>query len=214
MKKIIGLTGVKGSGKTTTFNFIKQLCPAAIEIMIANKLKDVCAKVFNIPRIAFDDPKLKEVELSELVELDTDNISECIKLFNYTPDFDSHIRPHIGKVLVHPRQVAQYIGTEVLRSVDPVIHCKQATVGMPEDGIFVVTDIRFPNEYDFFANDSTCEFHPFYVKNTGAECAMDTHSSEAFILEIGKKCVTLNNDGTIQELASRVEKLVGAVLCP
>lgn len=215
MKTVIALTGVKFSGKTTAFEYIRSLRPDVIEITLAGKLKDVCATVFDIPRDYFDRPDVKEKEMDTLVELETENLQAIFEHFDgYEIVFDKHIRPHIGKVLHTPRQVAQYVGTEVLRTVDPDVHCRHATRGKPQDGIFVVTDMRFPNEFDFFAVDKTCQFHPFYIKNTGAECKAgdDPHPSESHIKDLAKRCTTIDNDSTVQEFYKRIQKRVGPLL--
>lgn len=214
MKTIIGLTGVKGSGKTTCFNFIQKACPSASEIMLAGKLKDVCAETFELPRSVFEDPAVKEKELDKLVVLDAHNLSFLINKFGQPFNTDAHIRPHLNKVLHTPREVAQYIGTEVLRSVDDLIHCKGAVMDLPEDGIFVVTDIRFWNEFDFFADQKDIQFVPFYISNYAAEtvAAKDTHASERYILEIAKKCEKLDNNGSMEDFQNMVVNAFERVL--
>lgn len=206
MRTIIGLTGVKGSGKTTCFNAIKKVYPEAREIMLAGRLKNACSEVFGIPRNHFDDPAVKEKELEKLVVLDEKNTAALIHFFGEQPDFDKHIRPHLNKVLHSPRQIAQYVGTEVLRRVDELIHCKGAVLDLPHEGVFVVTDIRFWNEYDFFDNNEEVRFFPFYISNYAAEAvaSKDSHASEKYVLEIAKKCQKIDNNGSLPEFEGRV----------
>ncbi len=206
MRTFIGLTGVKGSGKTTSFEIIKKAFPAVIEVTLASRLKDTCSKVLGIPREALDDPAVKEKELENLINLDTGNVTELIESFGLKPNFDAHIRPHLGKVLHTPREAAQYVGTEVLRNVEEQVHCLGATLDLPETGIFVVTDMRFWNEYNFFAENDECEFFPFFVHNYGAEAQLgeNPHASEKYVLEIGDKCQRIDNNGTIAELETKV----------
>jgi hypothetical protein len=210
----IAFTGVKQAGKTTSFEIIKDIYPEAIEITLAAKLKDVCSQVFEIPRKYFDDQNIKEKELLQPAYLSRENIEAVIRGFGYTPDFEKHVRAHIGLILHTPRQIAQYIGTEVLRVIDNDIHCIGATQGLPEEGIFVVTDMRFPNEFAYFQTTQTEFFKPFYISNRQAESALNSnsHSSETSVLEIAKKCTTIDNNGSLADFRKNVTEAISALL--
>lgn len=214
MLKVIALTGVKTSGKTTAFNIIKDHIPEVIEIQLAKKLKDECAKVLNIERVLFDDPARKEVNLENPVYLDATNIAAIIRGYGIEPDFDKHVRPHIGTVLETPRRIAQYVGTEVLRTVSEDIHCIGATLDLPKEGIFVLTDMRFPNEFDFFANKFGGQFHPYFIQSNRAEFAgaQDMHPSEKLVLVTAKKCHKIENNASIADLSRAVAVELAAIL--
>lgn len=206
MRLFLGITGVKESGKTTSFNFIKAAYPEVIEVTLAKKLKDVCAEVLGIPRNAFDDQALKEKELLRPVCLTQANLEALIQAFGYTPDYDRHVRPHIGVVLDTARLAAQYVGTEVLRAVDENVHCVGATRDLPEEGIFVVTDMRFPNEYNFFKSRYPETFYPVYISNYAAEARLgpSPHASERYVLSLANQCDRVDNNGTKEELRERI----------
>lgn len=214
MRLFIGFTGVKQAGKSTAYSFIKERFPEVQEIALANKLKNVCSEVFGIPRKDFDDPATKEKELEKPIYLDANSVAQVITQFGFTPDEQAHVRDHVCKVLHTPREVAQYIGTEVLRTVSENVHCHGSVLGLPEHGIFVVTDIRFPNEYDFFRNLEGAQFYPHYICNYGAETKsqQDSHASEKHILTIAKKCATIDNNGTLEDLRNRVQARVAQIL--
>lgn len=59
---VIGLVGLKGSGKTTALNAISELYDVQ-EIQLAKHLKDVCAEVFSIERDHLDNQDYKELPL-------------------------------------------------------------------------------------------------------------------------------------------------------
>lgn len=195
MNTVIGLIGAKAAGKTTAFNTIQATWPVQ-EITLAAKLKDVCAEVFNIPRNAFDSHSLKEKELQDLVFLEPSSLEQIFKLYDLKVNFDKHIRSHIGQVLHSPRQIAQYIGTEVLRAAEADIHCTSAVKDITKD-IGVVTDMRFPNEFEFFTKNYP-RFFPVYIQNLGAEieAGKDAHASEAHLKTLAKQAVvTIQNNG-------------------
>lgn len=214
MRHFICLTGVKQAGKSTFASIAKELDSTVIELAIADKLKNACAKVFDVPRSHFDLSEFKEKDLDQYAYLDTDNISAVIKEFGVTPKFDRDVRPHISMVLENPRRIAQYFGTEILRSIDPQIHCLGTVNGLPEDGIFIVTDMRFPNEYDFFTSQPGSS-NTVYVHNARAEAesAKDGHVSEKFIKEIGAKCMwKLENNFSLKTYESDVRALLKVLL--
>jgi len=208
-KTFIGLTGVKESGKTTAFETIKNKFPNAEEVMLAKKLKDTCSEVLGIPRNFFEDQRFKEQFLEAPVYLDSDLVQEIYNSYKLNADFETHVKPHIGRLLHTPREAAQYIGTEVLRSVDPDVHCNAAVQFVPESELYVVTDMRFWNEFDFFNSNEDLNFSSVYIKNSTAEAKLgpNSHVSEKFVLEIGKKCdFKILNDGV--NLESFQEKIL------
>ena len=210
----IGFTGVKRAGKTTAFTFIKDKYPEVREIALADKLKSASATIFGIPKSAFDAVNLKERELDVPVYLTSEAVSDLISYFGVTPDFEKHVRPHLNQILYTPRQIAQYVGTEILRNVDYDIHCKSVTSDLPEDGIFIVTDMRFPNEYDFFSLRYERDFYPYYICNNRAELGSrdDTHASEKHVFDIVKKCHQIDNNGSLEDLRKNVLKEFESVL--
>ena len=204
---IMAFTGVKGSGKTTASGFLKELCPKVTEITLAKRLKDAASLALNVDRNSMDDPKVKEKEMPEPVYLDEVNVRKIFDFFQVTPDYDKHIRPHIGKVLHTFRQVGQYVGTEILRNFDEDIHCKGACIDVKQDGIYVVTDMRFIGEYDYFKRNYTDSFHPFYIQNHLAEVKIDNHPSERQVLEVAKLCQKVTNNGTMDDLKRRISEI-------
>lgn len=200
--RIIGLVGAKGAGKTTAYNFIKEKLPFAQEITLAKKLKDTCSEIFDIPRNYFDSHTFKEKYLEVPAYLDKLALERLFKGFNTEiVDFDRQIRPHIGVILDSPRKIAQYIGTEVLRTISPDIHCTSAMADFTRtnSNLGVVTDMRFPNEFQYFKENSEI-FVPIYVKNTGAEneASKDTHASEAHLKTLATQSLMVANDNTLE----------------
>lgn len=225
MNILIALIGAKGAGKTTAFNSIKELVDVQ-EITLASKLKDVCAQVFNIPREHFDSHQFKEKEMEDPVFLTPEKVRAVFLEYSNTiartftghsktndrlPD--SYVRSHVGKVLISPRQVAQYIGTEVLRNFYEDIHCIEAMANVTKN-IGVVTDMRFPNEFNYFAGQFV-NYHPIYIQNVGAEvqAGKDTHASEAHLPWLAKRAaVTIQNNGSINDFEYAVKAYVKGIL--
>lgn len=214
MRTILAFCGVKQSGKTTAFDIIQDSFPEVIEIQLARKLKDESAKIAGFPRDHLDLNQFKEKNLKEPLFLTPEMITSVIKSFGYTPDFDLHVRPHIGTVLYTPRQVAQYVGTEICKNVDPEIHCKYATKDLPEDAIFVVTDMRFPDEFEYFKANYPKAFSSFYIQNYNAESISkeDPHPSERLVLETAKLCaVKIENNDSMRAYKDKILESINKV---
>jgi energy-coupling factor transporter ATP-binding protein EcfA2 len=206
---IIGITGSKGAGKTTTFKLLSSLFPNTKEATLAGKIKKVCSNVFELPAKVFEDPILKEKAFSTPIFLSKEALEAILIAYGFPLGLDSYTRRHIGKILHTPRQVLQYIGTELLRDLDPLIHCKYLHENLPVSDLVVITDIRFTDERDFF-EALYPEFKMVYVSNTRAEAiaATDTHASEANIHKLKVGAIELDNNGDLENLIRQIEKKI------
>lgn len=213
MNLVIGLAGVKTSGKSTVAGIIKNISKHDIkEAALADKLKNTCAEVFDIPREYFDDQSLKEVNLSKERLLDLNAIEKILLKFNVGPSSDlmeSYMASGVdGTLLWTPRQIAQTVGTEILRVVDEEIHCKN--VELNNQGITIISDIRFPNEYDFFSKRQNTLFLPLYIQRDEAEKMVteSSHSSEKMVFTFSDKCIKINNNNDLQSLERQLVNIL------
>lgn len=208
---IIAFCGSKFSGKSTSASIFKDLIGTQTEeIAIAGHLKEAASRVFKLNMSLFLDPALKEVELDEMVLLTRDRVEGIMREFDvndYT--YDAHIRPHVGRVIRTPRALLQYLGTEVLHPIDPLIHVKKAIRKKDPAKLTVITDLRFAAEFDYF-NTGSYEFTPVYVRNAAAEAraSVDGHASERQFELFRTRCTLLPNDGNMIELSESLAGLV------
>lgn len=210
--KVIAFCGSKKAGKSTSCNIFMQLSDHKCEeLALADHLKSVCSDVFNLDIRNFMLQELKEKELDNNVVLSKDDLRSVITGFGVKDiNDDLHIRPHIGKVLTTPRKLLQYIGTEVMHSIDPLIHVKKVIENKSKNKITIVTDLRFENEFNLLMSEFNANFIPVYVKNNQAESAaeMDSHASEREFVKFKNRCYTLDNNGSIRQLMSNIETLI------
>lgn len=215
MKVVIGLAGVKTSGKSTVADIIKKLTGGEIKVMesaLANKLKVVSAEVFDVPRDHFDRQDVKEVLFEDGPKiLSVEKIHRVLHGFN-VPVTQVLMNKYedagiIGMELETPRKIAQIVGTEVLRTTgDEDIHCKN--MPMNDDGITIVSDLRFPNEFSYFHRlaPEGVRFIPFYVQRDEAEkhVTKDSHPSETSVFLFSGQCTRLSNNGSLQDLEDSI----------
>lgn len=211
MKKgVIAFCGSKGSGKNTSADVVKALYPNDTEeLAFADHLKKTCSKVCKVDMKYFLDPKLKEVELETYVVLQDTTINEIFAEFEVTEyTYDKHVRPHVGQVFDTPRSLLQYVGTEVLHPIDPLIHAKITMKKKNPDKLSIITDLRFLQEFEFLKSQPG--FFPIYVSNKRAEMLAegDTHPSEKQLQLFKSKCEPLDNNGKLNELEPKVKVLL------
>jgi hypothetical protein len=204
---VIGLVGYKQSGKTTTFNYICDFLgkKEVQELMLAGKLKKVCSKIFHTPIQCFEDQNLKEVPYELPIKINQQDLTALAKA--YKIDKKTELKAFV-KELKTPRQVLQFVGTEILRQVDEKIHCQVIGDAIKIDKVNVVTDIRFQNEYDYFKNQVKCKFIPIHISRLCVETNKDTHASEKDIKNISKNCTLLDNNGTLDDLRIGINKIL------
>jgi hypothetical protein len=209
MKTIIGIAGVKTSGKSTAANIIKEILKNenVHESALADKLKNTCASVFNLERNQFDFQELKEVEFKEPMKLgvyEIGSILESFGIYMSTREIDS-LFTVVNMDLKSPRQIAQIVGTEILRTAgDADVHCKNVNVN--DNGITIISDLRFPNEFEYFSKDPDSNFIPIYIQRDEAEqyVTEDSHPSEKCVFEFSGKCKTINNNGSLEQLQYQI----------
>lgn len=207
---IIAFCGSKGSGKSTSASIFKQLYTGPTEeLAFAGHLKEVCSKVFNVDMKYFINPDLKEKELDNYVTLNRENIEAVLKGF-YITDFayDKHVRGHITRVFDTPRTLLQYIGTEVLHPLDPLIHVKTTLRNKDPNKLSVITDLRFTQEFNFMKE--RIDFLPIYVQNNKAEmsASSDPHPSERQLLLFKDFCQRMENNGDLTSLTDKLKKVI------
>jgi hypothetical protein len=215
MKQIvIGLAGVKTSGKSTVTNIIRKHFELK-EAALAEKLKAGSAQVFDVPRAHFDDQAFKEVPFADGPRILTEeSIRGLLTFFKVNPDefvddvlYTKRIDTYkdiIGMKLESPRKIAQIVGTEVLRRVGEDIHCENLDFAV--DGVTVVSDMRFPNEFAYLSRKQGIKFVPIYIKREAAESQVteQSHVSETSVFKFCDKCFLVDNNGSLEETEAQV----------
>lgn len=210
MKSLVAFCGAKESGKSTSALVFKDLVNIATkEVAFAGHLKEACSRVFNIEMKYFLDTKLKESEMENYIRLTKELIESVFSEFEITQyEYDKHVRPHMGQVFDTPRKLLQYVGTELLHPLDKLIHVNFALKKVDPNVITLVTDLRFPQEFDALYGRE--DFLPVYVSNIKAELAAETdsHASEKGWQKFKDRCVILDNNGTLADLTANIKKLI------
>lgn len=211
MRTVIGIAGVKTSGKSTVTAMIQKQLEGATESALAGKLKNVTASVFGLERKQLDLQELKEVPFDQPKKLTNESIGAVLEQFNVfmsRREIDSKY-DIVGMELKTPRHIAQIVGTEILRATgDEDIHCKNMPLNPNPELPTIVSDLRFPNEFAYFKNNPEINFVPLYLNREEAEkhVTKDSHPSETSVFLFNDQCVRIDNNGSLENTNNQVIK--------
>jgi len=108
------------------------------------------------------------------------------------------------------RKLLQFIGTELFRdNIDDSIWVKSLwhKVSKDKKNNYVVTDVRFPNELEFFEENAGDDFVSLKVVRPGyiGKVGLSDHVSEAYDLPAE---IVIKNDKTLKILYNKVDKIL------
>lgn len=179
-----------------------------IRIGLADKLKDITAKVFGLSRTDMDDPNQKEKIFHIPIRITPHHISDLFEIleddgFVVTEDAYREVcHTFVGRPLTSIRHTLQLIGTDVIRNyVDDEVWLKyfeKATANTNAN--IVISDARFPNERKFLKDRGATLI---LIQREGLT-STDTHVSENLLGEEKEYDVVIQNNSTITGLHSSV----------
>ena len=191
--KIIALTGPKGSGKDT----------------VAEIIRSQYSWRFDVETIAFADPIKQQIEhIFQLPVTPTSNQYEAYDKFKRsTLTYDL---PNIGTYNASSRHIVREIGM-LMRKYDvnqftDYVHNRFGECRMLENKVFVVTDLRFDNEYMMLKS-----WNAKMIKIIRPQYQHDGHITErGFDDHLVSK--VLMNDGSLEYLHARVKTVMDSLL--
>lgn len=199
---IIGIAGKKRAGKDTVASIlIKDF--GFKKVALADPLKKICSKVFQIPMQCFEKDELKDLALIEPEEIDVYHINSLVtELSEYvsvSEESKKKLRSKgIGVVLNSPREILQFVGTDLCRNcvLDSIwVDIFYSTVKKTE-GHLVCTDARFPNERKLIKELGGSNM----LVNRPSLINTDSHASENSLGTEEDYDIVVNNSGTVSEL--------------
>lgn len=203
-KKLIGISGKKGSGKDTVADMIQELTSQSWEIKkFADTLKDMVCLLIGCTREQLEDRDFKEKELGE--EWWCYPLSEKNEMGEFEDvllDYNLYKAPPEYLRKTTPRLILQLLGTEGVRNVIHPNAWVNATMSPynKDRSNWLITDMRFPNEFMEVCNKDgiTLRIERPDIKSD------DQHPSETALDNVAFHH-TIINDGTIEDLKQKVQ---------
>lgn len=149
---IIAISGKARSGKDTVANvLIKNF--GFKRIAFADKLKDICSDVFDLPVSMFHRDEFKDRAFEEPIIIDVGHVKNLVtRLEEYTSinneAYEALLSHGCGKMLLSPREILQFVGTDLCRNCvkDSIWLDIFNSILKNIDGHVICTDARFQNE--------------------------------------------------------------------
>lgn len=154
----LSISGRQQSGKTSMSNMMREIFKFKKGSM-ADGLKDYLSQLYDWNLTDLNTEEGKSSILPYPVTWDEKSCSKLSKIINI------HIPFEEKKELNTRREALQYIGTNILRKLDPDFHIKEFEKRY-KSGKIVCDDVRFQNELNFFKSKNafcTFIFRPYHT---------------------------------------------------
>lgn len=176
---LIGLTGLKNTGKDTVAELLRTHC-GFIKLGFADALYAEVSDAFAVPICQLQQRETKEYPMTALA------LGRCLGDGFTASMINMHYRQGGGQLDLEaprsPRQILQWWGTEYRRKQSQNYWVGQTSARiayMMRERLatrFVITDCRFPNEVDMVRRDYGGQL--WAIKRTGVEVDPTAHESE------------------------------------
>jgi len=201
MRKVLSLSGESQTGKDSLAAPL--IAQGWVHMSFAHNLKTMCSKVFNLNDNQVDTQPGKSEQLNPPISF---GVEEAIKVICYMAqthqieelDLEQFKTP---KILNTPREVLQYVGTDICRKIIPNYHVdvvRQQIQLRPHENI-ILTDARFPNEREMLKR----EFDAILIRIKRPNFTPDVptgHTSETSLGTDNEYDQIIINDSTLLEL--------------
>jgi hypothetical protein len=194
---LISLSGTKRSGKDTIADvLVKEF--KYTKVAFADSLRELCTKVFDLSENMFIDDDKKEARFITPIRLDEEHLGLMLSIIEndwkipVSKESKDKMLLKVGKEMTYPRQILQYVGTEVVRDcIDPDFWIKALERRIDGLADVVIADARLKNERDWAKSRGAllCIVQrPNFIKQ-------DSHRSENELEDNYQ--IVFNNDDTL-----------------
>ena len=231
MNKIIAISGVRNSGKSTTGGFLEFLLSTPkflhhywiykrfpnlklkgnwLNVSFAGSLKEMLAVLLRVPVEKFEDRDFKEnvfIDFNDLTfhrreNLDKSKILSDSKFSRKVKEMSIDVRANLLSI----RQLLQYWGTEIMRRHLGDQLWSLTTLKLAETHDLIISDMRFKVEAEMVKERRGTVI---YIDRPGCEVGNHQSEKEAFELYQEGKCdYVIHNNGTLKDLFEKCREIV------
>lgn len=231
MNKIIAISGVRNSGKSTTGGFLEFLLSTPkflhhywiykrfpnlklkgnwLNVSFAGSLKEMLAVLLRVPVEKFEDRDFKEnvfIDFNDLTfhrreKLDKSKILSDSKFSRKVKEMSIDVRANLLSI----RQLLQYWGTEIMRRHLGDQLWSLTTLKLAEVHDLIISDMRFKVEAEMVKERGGIVI---YIDRPGCEVGNHQSEREAFELYQEGKCdYVIHNNGTLEDLFEKCKNIL------
>lgn len=205
---IISFSGKARAGKDTCADVLVNKFGFK-KFNLADPIKTICSRVFDLPVNCFYDADLKDKIFDRTIKITSSHVDKLISEVSergFTIDSAKELELFencVGAEMISPRNILQFIGTDICRRIiDDEIWL---TMFIQEcntfDGHVVCADARFPNERERIKRNGGLNV---FVERPDL-VSVDSHISENLLGEPGDYDVFVINDRSKQLMESDIE---------
>jgi hypothetical protein len=152
---VLGLSGAALAGKDTVADYLISEHGWTGKLSFAKNLKDMCREVFDLSEEDVETQEGKKRRIGPPIQFSNYHFNSIINWMLRTHSSKSILTDSLGSVqnltgkrLKSPREVLQFVGTDICRALVPTYHVDIILNSAAREGNWVITDVRFPNEGD------------------------------------------------------------------
>ncbi len=146
---ILGLAGKALSGKDSVADYLLDNNDFDRKLGFASNLKTACVEIFGLTSGQVMTQQGKSTDLKDMVVITKSILIELIDWMHKTHDVALESKDYstlLGVELFKPREILQFVGTEVMRYYAADYHYEVVFRSVSSDENVILTDVRFPNE--------------------------------------------------------------------
>lgn len=200
---ILGFSGKALAGKDTAADYLMQTGFWQKKVSFASNLKDLCSEVFVVPKDLFYTQEGKRKKLKNKVVFNDKHLDGIIYWLCKTHKIDKNsveYNKFFGQELYTPRDILQFVGTDVIRSYCDGYHVDVVFLNnnINTDNI-IITDVRFMNEVEGVLNNNGFVVR---IERIFDKCSSEFntgHLSETSLDSFDRWSYILNNPGDLLE---------------
>ena len=215
---VLGLNGPAGAGKDTIADYLVNEKGWTANISFAANLKEMCKAVFALSDYDVTDQDGKKKLFSKPKTFTDRNLGSVMYWManshpqtRVRPESMEKVRSLVGTELTNPRHVLQFVGTEICRELIPTYHVDVLVKRVKDDpnGLFVVSDARFPNEGDLILDELGGLVVYVDRPDPSAANINRSHASETAMLDWGRFSDRISNHREgLQNLFNEVDSFL------
>lgn len=202
MGVVLGIHGPALSGKDTVADHLLSEYGWDEKLSFAKNLKEMCKAIFFLSDYDLYDQEGKKKMFSTPKEFTGRNLGSVLHWMSRThasfpliKGTKETVRSLIGTKFNNPRDILQFVGTDICRELVPTYHIDIIMLKVREkpDARFVISDVRFPNEGDLILDNLSGLVIKLDRPGVNAENINKNHPSETAMRDWGRFTDVLEN---------------------
>jgi hypothetical protein len=198
---IIGFVGRARSGKDSAVRYLQEKGVLEENVKFATWLKLRCADMFGLPLSLLNEGDRTKPFPFPFV-FTAEHYMKLREEVQPSHDFNKML-PIIGRHLLSPRHMLQFIGTDVVRAMNPEWHVTWTFGNIDQRKNIGISDVRFGNEIQGIRRRGG-----FVVYINRDTVPWEVHSSEHIESLSGLCDFHISNNGTLEEFNGKLDALV------